>query len=265
MKKAISVLVAILMVGMLACAAAEEAPQAEGGKKFEKDWAIAGGLVEIYYEEQGYRVSVTVDKPEKNGGSVWYYTCDYKEAEDALVSFSSSKADYTYQAETGQQVIGADTYSDFDDAQTATRFTIDAEGKLIWKDGREDAGAGLMFEDIGRFKGTWKNEAEEVEATIYWEGADEDHLYYTVYLQRGKIDGEQYTLFLMTGTYQPETGKLTVMGPCTHFKKNAEGGYDSEEDLETYDATFSLKDGNLVYETANGIELEYDLLGGSQG
>ena len=70
----------------------------------------------------------------------------------------------------------------------------------------------------------------------------------------------------MNGTYDPATGKLSASGTCTLFTKNADGEYVSEEDGETYDAFFSkTKDGKVLYETANGIELEYDIMGHSQG
>ena len=66
----------------------------------------------------------------------------------------------------------------------------------------------------------------------------------------------------MNGEYDPATGKLTAYGTCTVFTKNAEGGYDSEEDGESYEAFFSkMDDGRLLFETANGIELEYDIMG----
>jgi hypothetical protein len=59
----------------------------------------------------------------------------------------------------------------------------------------------------------------------------------------------------MTGTYNEETGKLE----CT-------GSNVDTEDKETYEAVFSrTEDGKLLYEAANGIVMEYDLLGGSQG
>ena len=83
-------------------------------------------------------------------------------------------------------------------------------------------------------------------------------MFYTVYITRGKTDGDLYTNFLMNGAYNPATGKLTADGTCTVYRKNAEGGYDSEEDGESYDAIFSMTEGGRVlYETANGIELEY--------
>ena len=60
MKKLMSVVLAVLMIVSLlsAVALADEIPQPEGGKKFESDWAISGMLAEIFYEEEGYRVSI---------------------------------------------------------------------------------------------------------------------------------------------------------------------------------------------------------------
>ncbi len=48
---------------------------------------------------------------------------------------------------------------------------------------------------------------------------------------------------------------------CPLFTKNAPGEYDSKDGGETADAFFSmLENGKLLYETANGIELEYDIM-----
>ena len=141
-------------------------------------------------------------------------------------------------------------------------FSIDEHGCLIWKDAHDDAGAELEFQNIGRFDGVWRNEAEEVEAEFLWNGLTEDEMFYTVYITRGKTNGAQYTVFVMNGDYDPATGKLNAYGTCTLFTKNASGEYESSEDGETYDAFFSkLENGNLLYETANGIELEYDIMG----
>lgn len=104
----------------------------------------------------------------------------------------------------------------------------------------------------------WKNEAEEVRAEIRWNGHTEDDMFYTVYITRGKTDGERFTDFTMNGDYDSSTGKLTAMGSCTQFTKKADGEYSTEEDGETYDAIFSMaEDGKVLYETANGILLDY--------
>ena len=236
-------------------------PQPEKGKKFESDWAIAGGLVEIYYEEEGYRVTLTLEN-EEGAGSLWEYACDYAEDTDSLRSISSSRTDFTFDPDTGDVKNANTVYEGLDEEGKETAFSIDAHGCLIWKDGHENAGADLEFANIGRFQGVWRNEAEEVEAEFMWNGTDEDTFFYTVCIQRGNVGAEHYALYLMNGTYDPAAGRLTAEGSCTLFTRNASGEYDSQDDGETVDAFFSvLENGNLLYETANGIELEYDIMG----
>ena len=261
MKKLISILLAIMMVGAIACAAsADEIPQLEAGKKFESNWAIPGGLAQIVYEEEGYRVMLEITKDDGTG-SIWEYSCYYQEDKDCLSSVSSSRTNYRIDPNTGDRITGETVYEGLDE-EKGTEFTIDGDGFLIWKDGHDDAGASLKFANIGEFEGLWKNEAEETEAEFQWNGATADEMFYTVYILRGKTDGESYASFLMNGTYDPATGKLTANGTCTVFKKNANGEYVSEDDGKSYDAVFSkTKDGRVLLEADNGIELEYDMMG----
>ena len=82
------------------------------------------------------------------------------------------------------------------------------------------------------------------------------------FVRTPKTDGDLYTVFLMNGTYDPATGKLSAYGTCTQYNQNASGEYESSEDGESYDAFFSrTEDGKVLFETANGIELEYDIMG----
>lgn len=236
-------------------------PQPEGGKKFENDWAVPGGLAEIYYEEQGYRVTLT--KVNGDGtGAIWEYACYYVEDTDSLLSVSSSRTDFAIDPNTGDKVYGLTVYEGIDEEGKSTTFTIDKDGCLIWKDGHDDAGAGLQFANIGRFEGVWRNDEEEVEAEFMWNGTDEDSLFYTVYIQRGFAGNEHYALYLLNGAYDPATGRLSANGSCTLFTRNASGEYDSQDVEDPADAFFSkLENGKLLYETANGIELEYDIMG----
>lgn len=258
MKKLIGILAALLILVLCACAAvADEVPQPEGGKKFESDWVVPGGQVEIYYEEEGYKMMIQLP------GSEWEYSCYYQEATDSLVSISSSRVNYTIDPDTLDRVYGAPVYEGLDEEGQGAEFTINEKGCLVWNDRRENAGAGLEFVNNGRFEGLWKNEAEEVEVEFGWNGLyDEDRMSYTVSIQRGKEGADQYAVYLMEGTYDPATGKLSAYGTCTTFIKNADGGYDTQDDGEGVDAFFSMTEsGKLLYETANGIELEYDILG----
>ena len=262
-KKWVALLCAAAMVFTVCFAIAEGDPQSEGGKKFEGDWAFGGGLARIDFEEEGYRVFVEIDNQE-GSGTEWEYSCYYNEEKDVLLSVSSSRIDYTLNAENGNKEYADNTYEGLDGENETTEFAINEKGFLTWKDGRENAGADLEFMNIGAFDGLWKNEAEETEAEFLWNGLDQENFNYTVYIQRGKTDGDQYSSYLMVGKYDPETGKLTASGSCSVFTKNAAGEYDSQDDGETVEAVFSkTEDGKVLYETDNGIELEYDIMGHS--
>lgn len=263
MKKLFSILLAIMMIGAVACAAyADEVPQPEAGKKFESNWAIPGGLAQIVYEEEGYRVDIDITKEDGTGAN-WQYNCFYQEEGDCLASIAASRTNYTIDPNTGDKVYGEAVYEDFAE-EKYSEFTIDADGFLIWKDAHDDAGAGLKFVNIGGFgvEGLWKNKEAEVEVLFQWCGATEDEMKYTVNILRGNTEGDHYSDFLMDGTYDPATGKLSAYGTCTECKKNANGEFERTEDGENYEAFFSMtEDGKVLFETENGIELEYDMLG----
>ncbi len=254
MKKILSILLAVTMAAVLSATAvlAEDAfPQPEGGKKFENDWAIQGGLINIIYEEEGYRVLVDLhDGDVEDSGHLWEYSCYYHAEDDTLVSISSLKRSYAPDPATAQRILDEAEYMGTDDAGTQTVFSINRDGCLVWADSR-GAGEGLAFRSIGRFAGAWRSAAgeEPVWAEIEWSDIDQN---YSVYLHRG--DEDTYAEFSMTGEYHPETGKLVC------------AGQNVDNDGEQYEAIFSLTaDSQLLYEAANGILLEYDLLGGSNG
>ncbi len=260
MKKLFGILLAVMLaVTAMSCAFAESetVPQTEAGKKFDTNWAAPGYNMQVFYEEEGYRVRIDEPDVMNDSGTEWEYSCFYNAEKDALESVSSSKRTYTYDADR-TQVSGLPEYDDVDEEGQVTVFAIGADGKLTWQDARGNAGEGLVFENIGRFEGVYRNEAEEVEVKIVWLGLSEDEMWYDVFIKRG--NDESYVDFGMRGFYNPETGKLEAMGTAMTFTKNAEGAYDVTEDTESYDAFFSFNENNnLVYETANGIELEYDV------
>ncbi len=262
MKKLLTVLAAVMMCAVLfsALAFAEEdasVPQPEGGKKFESCWALAGGLIHVDYEEEGYRVNVEIYNSDEGVGTIWNYNCYYVEDRDALVSVSSEKHGYTYDLDTNTKTEGDSEYDDLDLDNNESVFTIDANGKLIWEDGRGNCGADLEFINIGSFEGRWVNDAEGVCVEINWIGLDDqERFYYDVFLRRSA--DESYTDFLMTGVYNNETAKLECMGTATTFTKVDGEFVPGEDDGESYDAFFSMTDSGLLFETANGIDLTYE-------
>ncbi len=259
-KKWIALLCAVMMVFGAACAFAESTPQPDGGKKFEGDWAVPGGLVEITYEEEGYRVFVNIEG--EGTGTVWEYNCFYDAEKDALASFTSIRTDYTLNPDTGDETYQENTYEGIDEEGQITEFAIDGKGFLIWKDARENAGEGLAFLSIGNFEGLWRNDAKETEVTFGWNGLDDpDMLCYTVYITAGSADAKENTITVLNGSFDPETGKLTAIGTTTRLTKNADGDYDAEDDGETVEAVFSdAGNGTLLWENEN-MELVYDILG----
>ena len=83
--------------------------------------------------------------------------------------------------------------------------------------------------------------------------AEEADMEYLDYLHRG--DDAVYSDFIMTGNYNEESSKLECSGRSV-----------DEQDTEVYEAFFSMtENGQLLYEAANGILLDYDFLGGSNG
>ncbi len=261
MKKLVSIVLTVVLGMALICTAAtgEEAAQPEGGKKFETDWAIQDAVISVYYEEEGYRVSIDSFSDEGKGIE-WFYNCYYHEEDDTLVSVSSSKQAFVFDPEDpDERSYEAADYEGFDDEGMESIFSIDGKGCLIWKDGHENMGQDLEFINIGRFDGDWKNDAEGVFVSFFWDG-QEDRFCYDVIILRSSADSEDFTLFIMTGVYNSETGKLECTGTATEYRMNADGDFDFTEDGETYEAFFSrMENGGILFETANGIELEEDL------
>ena len=271
MKKIVSILLAVVLAAALCCSAtADEYPEPEGGKKFNTNWAIFGMTVNVNYEEEGYRVYIRATDPYELSGTEWEYSCAYNEEKDALVSISSSKNPFTTDPESCAVIRGDYEYQDLDLDDNETVFTIDENGCLVWEDGRGNAGADLVFTDIGAFEGYWKSEDGSMYADISWSDSEIDDEYgYSVYLH--DEGDESYADYILHGLYDRETGKLVTTGMVTINRLNAQGGYDTEEvgedPDEPWEIIFSnLGGGKILLERDNGYELIYDIMGGdSQG
>ena len=268
MKKLMSIILTIILAAMMCCtAAAEEIPQPEGGKKFETNWAIFDMTVRVYYEEEGYRVSITEMDPYELKGIEWEYSCFYSEEQDALLSVSSSKNTCFTDPETGVFTREAPVYQGLDDPDQTTVFTVSEAGCLLWQDGRGDDGADLVFTDIGQFEGSWISEDGSIRAEIEWSDSEIDDEYgYHVFLREG--DDLSGAVYRTDGIYDPETGKLETTGTVTVPAPNADGGKEIPTDPETPASLIFSDPGNGKIRLEKGnevIELTYDFLGGSQG
>ena len=264
MKKILALLLGTILLLTFCAALADEVPQPEGGKKFDTNWAIFDMTVEIYYEEEGYRVYIKHEDPFEHKGTEYEYSCVYNEEKDALLSVSSSKNSFSRDS-AGDLQRGEYEYQGMDDENQTTVFTIDEKGNLIWQDGRGEAGMFLEFTDIGRFEGVWRSEDGKTFSDITWSDSEiGDEYGYTVYLHDEGEDS--FADYNTHGLYDPETGKLNVTGSVVISRKNAEGGYDEEEipanPDDPLELIFSdLGNGRILLERDNGIELIYDILG----
>jgi hypothetical protein len=139
-----------------------------------------------------------------------------------------------------------------------TVFSLSEDGALRWQDGRENQGQDLEFRRIGAFEGVWRNEAEEIYTEFHWEGLyDEDTYFYSIFVGQGEEE------LHLVGLYNAENGKLECFDTAVTPVASTEDYLIARENGKAFDAVFSdLGNGKLLYdETADGIELEYDLLG----
>ncbi len=263
MKKIFGMIIAVVMILMTCCTAcfADEVPQPDGGKKFESKWAFVGGTADIYYELEGYKVLVQVYDEEQMKGTNWEYSCYYDEASDSLQSFSSLKTSFTRDPETLEEKFGDPEYEGIDEAENVTVFSLKDSGRILtWTDGHNPDTSEIEFNKVGTFQGMWRNDEEDVWVKMTWNGKDHDSFCYDVLLHRGG-DEKTYTEFQMKGIYNRETEKLECKGNATVWTENTPGSYDPVADDNEYEAVFSRgENGKLLYEAANGIELEYDFL-----
>ena len=147
MKKFLSLLVALaLALGLtgLCLAESEDARPAPSPDPYSGIWQCDRATAEIIWEEEGYRVLI------QWGSSAWElteweYSCYYQEADNTMVATDGSRVELTFNdagEETNCRVV-------YEDGKAV--FSLDAEGRLIWQDGNENAGEGLRFVRTGDY------------------------------------------------------------------------------------------------------------------
>ena len=122
-------------------------------------------------------------------------------------------------------------------------FSISEEGKLVWKDLKEDAGKGLAFEKIGSFFGERRMKGD-IEVIFYewYDGQYDIRLY-----QRG-TGNEILKDAILKGDYDAETNTVT-----------ASGEFDGED---PFTVTFSFDENGSILWNENGEStvMEYSFL-----
>ena len=182
------------------------------------DWRI-----EVFDEDGGLKLMV-VHRLGDNKEDVWEYAAE-TDAENKLIAVPLG---LHYKQDTVTYEWDVTYYEDGD-----AEFSITEDGKLIWKDLKEDVGKDLAFEKIGSFYGgRWMKDDIEVIFYDWYDGQYDIRLY-----QRGE-NNEILKDAILKGDYAPETDTLT-----------ATGEFDGEEPITI---VFSYNENNQITWTENG-------------
>ena len=193
----------------------------------DSDWRI-----EVFDEDGGLKLMV-VHKLGDNKEDIWEYAAE-TDAENKLIAVPLG---LHYKQDTVTYEWDVTYYEDGD-----AEFSIAEDGKLVWKDLKEDAGKDLTFEKIGSFYGGRRMKGD-IEVIFYdwYDGQYDIRLY-----QRGE-NGEILKDAILKGDYDPETNTLT-----------ATGEFEGEEPITI---VFSYNENNEIVWTENGestvLELSY--------
>ena len=203
MKKLISLLIVLCLSIAAVAAFAEGAPgnyldSRPDAAPYVSVWVEDNGnwRVESFAEDDGVRVMV-VHYPGDNKMDVWEYA--------AAMSVDGTLATVPL-GQHYQRNIATDKCTDYYEDGDAV-FTISEEGKLLWKDLKEDAGKGLAFEKIGSFFGERRMKGDiEVQFYDWYDGQYDIRLY-----QRG-AGNEILKDAILKGDYDAATDTVTATG-----------------------------------------------------
>ena len=182
------------------------------------DWRVEG------FDEDSIKIMV-VHKLGDNKEDVWEYTLALNPEKTALVAVPLG---LHYRQDTVSLEWDATYYEDGD-----AEFEITEDGKLVWKDLKEDAAKGLAFGKIGSFYGGRRMKGD-IEVIFYdWY----DGQYDIRLLQRGE-NNEILKDAILKGDYDAETDTLT-----------ATGEFEGEEPMTV---VFSYDENNCIVWNENG-------------
>lgn len=239
MKKLISLLVVLCLsiAAMAALAEAdagnyldscpEAAPYVSAWVAEDGDWRI-----ESFAEDDGIRLMV-VHNLGDNRKDFWEYA--------AAMSENGTLTTVPLGLHYRQDTVTNDTADYYEDGDA--EFSISEEGKLVWKDLKEDAGKGLAFEKIGSFFGERLMKGDiEVFFYEWYDGQYDIRLY-----QRG-TGNKILKDTILKGDYDAETNTVT-----------ASGEFEGED---PFTVTFSFDENGSILWNENGEStvMEYSFL-----
>jgi hypothetical protein len=198
-------------------------------------------LVEIGVRLEGVEMLIYRTPGHKEFTS-WEYLLTYDDSTGTLHSDNGMKSTNTVQ-EDGE--LGNSSVYEYDDGQAD--FSINEEGRLVWKDLKEDAGAGQAFIPIGNFQGDYA--CDRAHISFRW---NEGHYAVDInWADSAKINNTwQYV-----GEYDPATRTVTAKGFYQKLTYKEDGTVDAEADFEEKEvsAVFSFdKNFNLIWTSPEG-------------
>ena len=113
------------------------------GHHFVGEWSDGRVTISIEETMEDYQVMVAASGSAFDG-AYWAFSCDYDAETDSLISNGevAFKVEYAY-SEDGEEYSEEVVYED-DEAM----LRLNEEGKLLWYEKKEDAGAGRVFEFV---------------------------------------------------------------------------------------------------------------------
>lgn len=166
---------------------------------FESIWKTGDWQIESYCEDAGFKLMVKHQLAEGKY-TVWEYSAIYQAENNTLVCMPFG---IKYTEDTNS--ISGTLVNEYEDGDAI--FSLDAKGRLLWKDLKEDAGRGLAFTKIGMFLGgNWIKDQTMVEFVDWQDGVYEVRV--TVFDQSGLAN--KYGV--LKGAYSSAQDAVTVNG-----------------------------------------------------
>jgi len=249
MKKTMVTLLALALVLTCAFAMAENteektyAQEHPGVVNYDGYWISedANTLIEIGVRLDGVEMLIFRTPGQKEFTS-WEYLLTYDDSTGTLHSDNGMKSTNTVQ-EDGS--LGDSSVYEFEDGQAD--FSINEDGRLVWKDLKEDAGAGQTFIPIGGFLGDYA--CDRANISFRW---NEGH--YAVDINWADSAMVNNT-WQYVGEYDPATRTVTAKGLYQKLTYKEDGTVDTGADFEEREvsAVFSFDENfHLIWTSPDG-------------